>query len=71
MVGLLEKGVGEMKKQTVYLVTSGCYSDYRLDAIFSTREKAQKYINIRKREENYWDPNDIEEWTLDELEKAH
>lgn len=32
-----------MKK--VYLVTSGEYSDYRINAVFSTRQKAQKYID--------------------------
>ena len=28
----------------VYVVTSGEYSDYRIDSIFSTDEKAQEYI---------------------------
>ena len=29
---------------TVYIVTSGVYSDYAIDAVFSTREMAEKYI---------------------------
>jgi len=32
-----------MKK--VYIVTSGCYSDYRIEGVFSTEEKAQEYID--------------------------
>lgn len=32
----------------VYVVTSGEYSDYRIDAIFSTTEKAQEYVNMRE-----------------------
>ena len=28
----------------VYIVTSGAYSDYEIDAVFSTREMAEKYI---------------------------
>jgi hypothetical protein len=31
-----------MKK--IYIVTSGEYSDYNIDAVFSTREKAEEYI---------------------------
>lgn len=32
----------------VYVVTSGEYSDYGIDAIFSTAEKAQEYVNMRE-----------------------
>lgn len=28
----------------IYIVTSGDYSDYRVNAVFSTREKAEEYI---------------------------
>ena len=31
----------------VFIVTSGCYSDYQIEAIFSTREKADAYINAK------------------------
>lgn len=34
-----------MKK--VYLVTSGEYSDYHVDAVFSTRKMAKEYIDIK------------------------
>lgn len=34
-----------MEQKKVYIVTSGCYSDYIIDAIFSTRELAEEYID--------------------------
>lgn len=45
----------------VYVVTSGCYSDYSVDAIFSTRAKAQAFV---KRFPDS-DCNGISEWRLD------
>ena len=30
----------------VYIVTSGCYSDYRIEAVFTDNEKAKKYANF-------------------------
>ena len=32
----------------VWVVTRGCYSDYSLQAIFSTKEKAWEYYNHEK-----------------------
>ena len=32
----------------VYVVTSGEYSDYGIDAIFSTAEKAQEYVSMKE-----------------------
>ena len=44
----------------VYVVTSGCYSDYRICRIFSNKEKAEKYSKgVRG-------VNDIEEYELDD-----
>ncbi len=56
-----------MKKQIVYAVTSGCYSDYRIRGLFSTCANADKFISIcRAAAECYYDKDfDIEEWTLD------
>lgn len=53
-----------MKK--VYVVTTGEYSDYSIEKIFSTREKAQEYINIVSvlGKEDF---NDIQEWELDDF----
>ena len=57
---------------TVYVVTSGSYSDYGIEGIFSTREKAQAYIDLFRGEDGkdrHCDSfNDIEEKLLDELE---
>jgi len=52
----------------VFVVTTGCYSDYGINGIFSTRVKAQQYIDGCRAAENCWnkDFNDIEKWTLDE-----
>lgn len=45
----------------VYIVTSGIYSDYQIEAVFSTEDLAKKYLDI------HGDNNDrkIEEWDLD------
>ena len=51
---------------TVYVVTSGEYSDYGIDGVFSTKELAAKYI--REYNECYNNSgrfNDVEEWVLD------
>ena len=45
----------------IYAVNSGCYSDYRVDALFSTRKKAERYMAGIKD----GDYNDIEEYELD------
>lgn len=61
----------------VYVVTTGSYSDYGVRAIFSTRKKAEEYMERCKAANNSDTENDgycyvdtdfnsIEEWTLDE-----
>ena len=47
----------------VFVVTSGSYSDYGIDAIFTTRELAQSFIDAF--EADKWHEMDIEEWDLD------
>jgi hypothetical protein len=49
--------------QTVFMVTSGSYSDYRVDGVFSTREKAQEFIDLLPE----GDCNGIDELPLDPL----
>ena len=49
----------------VYIVTSGCYSDYTINACFSTKEKAQEYINNSKKTQDYSYDIGIEEYELD------
>ena len=43
----------------VYIVTSGDYDDYHIDEVFSTKEKAEEYI------ECFGDKCSIEEYSLD------
>jgi hypothetical protein len=54
---------------TVYVVTSGEYSDYRIEGTFSAREKAEAFLTAAfpgaRRDA---DDANIEEWTLDEKE---
>lgn len=47
-------------EQKIYIVTSGEYSDYGIDAVFTTKEKAVDYV------EQYGTGYNIEEYNLDE-----
>ena len=44
----------------VYLVTKGDYSDYRIEAVFSTKEKAEEYVRI------YCPEGTTEEYSVDD-----
>ena len=46
----------------VFVVTSGTYSDYSIDSIFTNRELAQSFIDVFKDD---WNTMEIEEWDLD------
>jgi hypothetical protein len=52
--------------RTIYLVTAGCYSDYGIHACFSTRERAEAYLEalIQTGERDA----QIEDWVLDEVQ---
>lgn len=52
--------------KTIYIVTSGCYSDYSIDAVFSTKEKAEAYIVSLNEPKDKYGPSQIEEYELDE-----
>lgn len=52
-----------MGTKKVYVVTSGEYSDYGIEGIFDSREKAEEYINHSADS----DLNDVTEWVLNEL----
>lgn len=41
----------------VYIVTSGCYSDYSIDAVLLSREQAEAYCALHPSEDQ-----EIEEW---------
>jgi len=47
-------------EQKIYIVTSGCYSDYVINAVFTTKEKAVEYV------EQHGTDYNIEEYDLDE-----
>jgi hypothetical protein len=49
----------------VYVVTSGCYSDYGIEAVFDSMELAQNFISLYK---NVGDLNGIEEYDLSPYE---
>lgn len=51
----------------VFVVTTGCYSNYGIRGIFSTLAKAQQYMNQCIASEECWykDFNEIEKWSLD------
>ena len=46
---------------TLYVLTSGTYSDYGIEGIYSTREQAERYKRLFPR----GDYADIEEWETD------
>ena len=58
----------------VYVVTSGEYSNYRIDSIFSTAEKAQEYVGMKEftdEDERYiiniWDVDEHHETEIVDL----
>ncbi len=50
----------------VYVITSGEYSDYSIDAVYSTRAMAEEALPAFSG--SYGDKPDIEEWELDPAE---
>lgn len=48
-----------MNANKIYIVTTGCYSDYSIEAVFTTKKKAKDYV-----QQNGTDYN-IEEYELD------
>lgn len=47
----------------IFVITSGCYSDYGISGIYSTRELAEEALGGEKDEDGYG--SRIEEFTLD------
>lgn len=46
---------------TIYVVTSGCYSDYCVNALFLSREKAEVYCAL-----HHCDDQEINEWETED-----
>lgn len=36
-----------------YVVTSGCYSDYGIDAVFVDKKEAAKFAAVKNKSDNY------------------
>lgn len=52
---------------TIYVVTSGEYSDYSICAVFSTKELAEEYVAFGTQHKQFgYTGADIEEWELDQ-----
>ncbi len=51
----------------VHVVTTGQYSDYRIAAIFSARDAAERYLHVNDTGEHPYDTGRIEEWSIDEI----
>lgn len=49
-----------MEAKKIYIVTSGCYSDYSIEAVFTTQDKANDYV------QQHGTDYRIEEYELDE-----
>lgn len=58
-----------MTNNKIYVLTEGSYSDYHIEAVFSTEDKALQYIEWYNKEHSagYFSIHDIEEWDLDPL----
>ena len=52
----------------VYIVTTGDYSDYMIKGVFSTLEKAKKYIEAINKTNAYPHTNEVEIYDVDEIE---
>lgn len=63
--------MAEVKKQTIFVLTDGAYSNYHIVAVFSTREKGEKYRETDPHLSYHggrpeWDDTQIEEWEVDQ-----
>lgn len=71
--GMLQENIFRPKKiktKKVFVVTSGTYSDYQIDAIFSTKKGAEKYIAGAKQIDVWHSGTRVEEYELDEYVNA-
>ena len=52
--------------RTVYVVSSGQYSDYGIIAVFLDKQRAEQFVTEYNKTDKY-DSADIEEWNADEV----
>ena len=55
--------------KTIYIVSSGCYSDYHIDAVFDSKELAEKFVETFNENNMFHNQMRIEEWELNPLKK--
>lgn len=57
--------VSESRVDKVFVVTEGEYSDYRILAVFRTKEEAEEFVRpVNNPDVECWDDPEIEEYTL-------
>lgn len=54
-----------MTEKKVYIVTSGVYSDYRINAVFSTKTQAEAFVKLYATHYSYFEPIKVETYLLD------
>lgn len=55
----------------IYVVTSGEYSDYKIEVIYSTREMAEEYANKHNKLKKYGSADEVTEFELDTPIEKH
>ena len=55
--------------KSVFVVTEGCYSDYTIEAVFSTRKLADMYVQRHQMVSRWTQDWRVEEWPLDAWNK--
>ena len=51
----------------IFIVTSGCYSDYCVNGVFSSKELAQDYIDRMEFCSDYDEYYNIQQWEVDKI----
>lgn len=54
-----------MDSKQIFIVTSGCYSDYSIRAVFSTKEAAETYCKFHGPVEYDFERHQVETWDVD------
>jgi len=65
MLGWVIQHIEVKVRMKIYIVTSGDYSTYGINAVFTTRQAAEDYVEIWNRASSDTDWASIEEWTAD------
>jgi hypothetical protein len=50
----------------IYVITSGCYSDYCIEKIFTNKYKAEEYVQIASKSNDYL--NSVSEWETSDFD---